>query len=400
MTNFARVNSGSAFSTNQVLTSTHANDLRVNSELLWQNNAFRFIGRECDVTGFHYQASGVFGPLTYHFGHHQYIAASRDPSGVGQCVAFAPADGPAMFAKVEVAENVNGGVLSYTPVFMASTDRYYYEMIGTGATSVAIYKSTDFATWTSAATLSGFTPYTTSAPATANTYTAIPGANASTYGSIAVASCSAGTVTLAKGDSSTYPTMQSIATNGTIAAAVGQGSTGGMYITLAGAASPTDFAITLHGDASTNTRIAYDYRLSQWVLFANQAASAGGLYWCTQSTPGWSSGTWKKFSTGYTYCYLLDFKITASGVWLALCSVQSSGLWTNTLFVSIDGGSNWSVQKLLTTKTATSVTADMRFGSNSATSFETIISRPSSSSVAILTSGLLSNGTLIASTTA
>lgn len=401
MTAFSRVNGGVAFGA-EVFHPDDANGLRTNAELQWVDEITRFQRVNVDVTDLGWAAESSFGPLCWHNYHRCYLAMSADTAGIGQLLLAAGGATTATVSMRPLANSLTVG--SNAPVVFggASDSAYVYQGVADGS-EFKIYYSADWATWTLASTSTFLPRLLRPAPAVVGAYTVIPGYVGSNS-SLLVASSSGATVTTKVCTPGTMTgQVGSVATNGTIAVGASTNDTvHGMQVTLAGASTGSYFGITAPGESSAMGRhVAYDARLSKWVILSGGSSGyTGNLYWGSRSTPDWAAGAWSKLVTGYASIGVHSFTITPDGVWLVAAFVAPS-LTTVTspvVFVSIDGGSNWSVHPIGPIASTGVPTNYPRFSSSNGPSIA-LAWRPSTTTIEVLTSGQINNGAAIASTT-
>lgn len=398
MTDFDRVNAGVAFG-DEVFTPADANGLRTNGELLWQNEVLRFSRANVDVTDMYYAAASTFGPLTWHNYYRCFLAAGPSIGGAGQCLMTAGVGAPASVSMRAVG--LSPPASANTPVIFggASTSPYVYQGVSDGA-NFLLYGSADWSTWGlyNAAT---FTPSVLrAAPAVSGVYTVIPG-SADSYRSMLVVSTSGVTIGAKACTSSTSSSaITSVATNGTIAVGVcGLDTAGhGRQAPLATAGTGSDFTITKPATVSTVPFVAYDARTSQWVVLAEGASGYdGNIYWAPRASVDWSSGSWYSLATGYAAINVHDFTITTNGIWIVSAwALNSYVIFEQLIFASIDAGANWSVHPIGVVGMTGTPTSYPRFGSANGPC-AALSWRPSDTTIEVLTSGQINNGTTIAS---
>jgi hypothetical protein len=402
---FQRVNDGVAFAADEILQPADANALRENGELGWVSSAMRFRRDEYAVTDGGDLEFSSFGPLTWLATRGCYTALNF-PYGTTprQLMMSVGAAGSAAMSELNLTP----------PAWMSSGLRYLYEVTGAGAgmiqvgtntSSVTFTGSSGFGAWSDIATVASFS--LTNAPMCQVGNKAIFAGSDAAHGSILVASFDLSGGSSKKATSSGLSGyLDSLATDGITAAAVGL-PTDGRYVTIAGASTGSDFTIAAPGAADYQKRIAWDARLSQWVILAYGSSGGGNpgdLFFAQRaSITGFGSGTWKRAPLGMTRFIVDDFTITAQGIWCVIGreSFTGGGYYRHDVMLcSIDGGATWTKHSLGLVGYASSSgpLAPWRFASAGGPLI-VAMQKPAADGVTIASGGLFDLGTTITTVT-
>lgn len=348
---FQRVNGGVGFGTFDVLLPLDANRIRLNAEFEWIASAMRFRRDEFDLTNMGESSGSTFGPVSWMKTRGCYAALSyRYGSPERQVIASIGAAGSVSLSELYLT----------APTWLTTGQRFVYEVTGAGAgiiqagsssSGMTIAGSDAFGAWSDLSTISGFSA-NNGAMCQVGNYGIFAGSETA-KGSIAVAAIDlAGGSTKKATSASISGSFDSLATDGTTAAATGQ-SSDGRFVTIAGASTGTDFTISPPGDAGFLKRIAWDARLSQWVVMASGSSGGGfpgDLFFAQRADlTTFGSGTWKRTPLAMAKFVLDDFTITAQGIWCVIGheTFNGGGYYRHDVVLcSIDGGATWTKHSL------------------------------------------------------